>query len=235
MILRRIVGHLRKQDWTAFSLELVIVVLGVFIGIQAANWNDARQAQVAQAELLDRLEHEFRAIEPELARWVEQMQATTTSTAAVVGALRQDHPPADLLTFRRHLAQANFVRTVPALSANYVALVSSGGIAAIEDEELRIALIRYGDAHAQAERFYPVALATVFAPRSNYYTAVEWSMSPADWEGDVALLAYDWQALRSSRAEMQSWITFQHELTQLGATELAHVRTILQLLDQRRG
>ncbi len=234
MILRRIVGHLRRQEWTAIFIDLVIVVSGVFIGIQVANWNDARRAQIAEAALLDRLDAEFRSIEPSLAHWVQQMQATTASTAATVEALRRDHAPDDALEFRRHLAQANFVRTVPAVSANYVAMVSSGDIATIRDEELRLALIRYGDAHAQAERFYPAALATVFGSRSNYYTAVDWSMNAADWEGDAALVGYDWERLRASRAEMQAWITFQYELTQLGARQLGEVRTILGLLQNRR-
>lgn len=233
MILRRVIAHLRKQEWTAIFIDLVIVVFGVFIGIQVANWNEARHAQIAESALLGRLEIEFRSIEPDLAQWVQQMEATTASTAAVVDALRRDRPPENPLEFRRRLARANFLRTVPAISANYVALVSSGDIAAIEDEELRIALIRYGDAHAQAERFYPAALATVFESQSNYYTAVDWSMNAADWEGDEALVDYDWQRLRASRAEMQSWITFQNELTQLGTRQLGEIRTILRLLENR--
>ena len=42
MILSRIVEHLRKQHWTAVFIELVIVVLGVFIGMQVSNWNQAQ-------------------------------------------------------------------------------------------------------------------------------------------------------------------------------------------------
>ena len=41
MILRRVIEHVRKQEWTAIGIDLVIVVVGVFIGIQVANWNDA--------------------------------------------------------------------------------------------------------------------------------------------------------------------------------------------------
>jgi len=234
MILRRVIAHFRKQEWTAIFLDFVIVVVGVFVGLQVNNWNEARQARDAEAALLDRLEDEFRAIEPALARWVAQMQATTASTAAVVDALRREDAPANLANFKKDLGQANFVRTVPALSANYIALVSSGGIAAIEDEQLRVALIRYGDAYAQAERFYPVALSTVFDPKSNYLTAVEWSMQPANWESDAAVLAFDWERLRASRAEMQAWITFQNELTQLTARQLGEVRAILKLLEERR-
>ncbi len=40
MILRRVIAHFRKQEWTAIALDFLIVVAGVFIGIQVANWNE---------------------------------------------------------------------------------------------------------------------------------------------------------------------------------------------------
>lgn len=42
MLLRRVIEHVKAQNWTAVALDFVIVVVGVFIGIQVANWNDAR-------------------------------------------------------------------------------------------------------------------------------------------------------------------------------------------------
>ena len=42
MILHRIKESLKRQDWTAVTLELVIVIIGVFIGTQVSNWNQAR-------------------------------------------------------------------------------------------------------------------------------------------------------------------------------------------------
>jgi hypothetical protein len=37
MILRRLTQNLRAQNWTAIVIELLIVVVGVFIGTQVAN------------------------------------------------------------------------------------------------------------------------------------------------------------------------------------------------------
>lgn len=52
MILRRIVDHLRQQHWTAIAIELLIVVLGVFIGTQVSNWNDTRiERNLARGDL----------------------------------------------------------------------------------------------------------------------------------------------------------------------------------------
>ena len=42
MSLAKAVTHLRAQQWTSVFIELAIVVLGVFIGIQASNWNAAQ-------------------------------------------------------------------------------------------------------------------------------------------------------------------------------------------------
>ena len=52
MILRRLTSAFRKQAWFTVGVEMLIVVFGVFIGIQVANWNEARvDAGRAQAYL----------------------------------------------------------------------------------------------------------------------------------------------------------------------------------------
>ena len=42
MILRRFAQTLKDQNWAAIAIEFVLLVLGVFLGIQVANWNQAR-------------------------------------------------------------------------------------------------------------------------------------------------------------------------------------------------
>jgi hypothetical protein len=55
MLLRRIIEHTNAQNWTAIMIDFVIVVVGVFIGIQVANWNEQlafeRREQVLTQEL----------------------------------------------------------------------------------------------------------------------------------------------------------------------------------------
>lgn len=45
MIMRRLAQHLREQNWSSIVIEFVLLVLGVFLGLQASNWNDARNEQ----------------------------------------------------------------------------------------------------------------------------------------------------------------------------------------------
>jgi hypothetical protein len=37
MILRRVIQHVRNQEWTAIGIDFLIVVFGVFMGIKVAN------------------------------------------------------------------------------------------------------------------------------------------------------------------------------------------------------
>lgn len=56
MLLRRVIEHLRRQEWTAIAIDFVIVVVGVFIGIQVANWNEARIDDARATGYLERIQ-----------------------------------------------------------------------------------------------------------------------------------------------------------------------------------
>lgn len=55
MLLRRVIKHVNEQNWTAIGIDLIIVVIGVFLGIQVSNWNDERTVRTAEKELIARL------------------------------------------------------------------------------------------------------------------------------------------------------------------------------------
>ena len=80
MILRKIVASLASQNWRVAFLELLIVVVGVFIGLQVDTWNDSRLESERRAQIADALatyltdtiavqERVNAAIESGLAEW----------------------------------------------------------------------------------------------------------------------------------------------------------------------
>jgi hypothetical protein len=193
MLLRRITQHIKDQNWFAVSIDFVIVVVGVFIGIQVANWNDERVAAADEAQLMVRLTEEMRALESELAVDAESYKATVQATGALLAALRVDTLP-------------------PSLSASYAELVSSGGLSRISDPELRTALIRYGDHFGRYDRLYSVGISTVLDPNSHYLRAVQWSTDPELWnDPKTAIMSYDWNALKSTEGELQAWLAYQND------------------------
>ena len=98
MILRRIAQHMKQQHWTGVFIELVIVVLGVFIGLQVDNWNQMRQEQQHAALLLDTLGvdlHDFDRTIAELSK-----RATDGLAAFDQARARGERPPPYFLRTR---------------------------------------------------------------------------------------------------------------------------------------
>ena len=52
MILRRVIEHMKSQHWTAILIEFVIVVIGIFVGLQVNNWNEARRDRARELTYL---------------------------------------------------------------------------------------------------------------------------------------------------------------------------------------
>ncbi|HET9144672.1 MAG TPA: hypothetical protein VFN81_01100 [Sphingomicrobium sp.] len=59
MILRRLTENLRLQNWTTIAIELVIVIIGVFIGNSVNDWSQQRAADRETNELLVELRPEM--------------------------------------------------------------------------------------------------------------------------------------------------------------------------------
>jgi hypothetical protein len=59
MVIRRIRGHAMNHNWFAVAVDLAIVVVGVFLGLQANNWNASRlnnaEAREYQAQIISNL------------------------------------------------------------------------------------------------------------------------------------------------------------------------------------
>jgi len=71
MLLRSISKHVKEQNWFAISLDLLIVIFGVFMGIQVSNWNQERvgerQAEVLLSRLYNDLQNDLNSLNAELA------------------------------------------------------------------------------------------------------------------------------------------------------------------------
>lgn len=61
MIQRRITDAFRKQDWFTVALETLIVVLGVFLGLQVNNWNEGRSDRARETVHLASLVEDIRS------------------------------------------------------------------------------------------------------------------------------------------------------------------------------
>ena len=91
MILHRIINHLKSQHWTKVFIDLVIVVLGVFIGLQVNNWNQVHQERQRARQLLNTMGVSMRDFDRTTA---EMDQRIKDGLAAFQQARsRGEHPP----------------------------------------------------------------------------------------------------------------------------------------------
>ena len=59
MILRSVTKHINEQNWFAVWVDFVIVVVGVFVGIEVANWNEVQNERADEKVIIERLIDEF--------------------------------------------------------------------------------------------------------------------------------------------------------------------------------
>ena len=124
MILRRVIGHFRKQEWTAIAIDFVIVVVGVFVGIQVANWNeleaDKRLGRVYAERLTSDLGKDLVARRA-LADYFGAVLASVERTNALLADPRSDAK--DLVVSAYRASEINYS---PPTRATWDEIVSSG-------------------------------------------------------------------------------------------------------------
>jgi len=146
MILRRVIAHFRKQEWTAIALDFLIVVVGVFIGIQVSNWNAARQEHAQQQQIELRLRSDFELLDEALTgalNFQEEniLALVTLRTAIERGEALSEEDEAIKHAVVRGRAYPSFERK----SATYNELLSSGRLHLIKSDALRTALALYNE------------------------------------------------------------------------------------------
>lgn len=138
MLLRRMTQHVKAQNWFAVGLDFVIVVVGVFIGIQVANWNTERIDRTEEAAFLYALQQDVLELERINSRVMdirnEQLDRIVAATAVLQGrepwrTLTDDECSA--------LAASHIVSILPTSLPSWVALNEAGRTGILRDKDLR--------------------------------------------------------------------------------------------------
>ena len=93
MLLRRVLEHVKDQNWTAVAIDFVIVVVGVFIGIQVSNWNESRAFERREQVLLRELHSEVAQNLADAQSKGDAFLVGAESARRVLDAIDKDEPP----------------------------------------------------------------------------------------------------------------------------------------------
>lgn len=203
MILRRLAEAIREQHWFTVVIEFVVVVAGIFVGLQVDAWNQARSDRALEYEYLLRLSADMRT---DIARFRSLEQIFETK-AIIIKDLRDlpvsellDRPPDELL---QDLDYSGWIALPDIQSATFAELASSGRLALIQDVSLRSSLSDYYSGYQLS--------ADILAQPIGDYRRLFYEAIPGDFyfdwrlSGDVG----DLDRLRNSIDELRSNSRFE--------------------------
>ncbi len=143
MILRRVIAHFRKQEWTAIALDFLIVVVGVFVGLQVNNWNTERQAAEEEAALLVQMHDAFADDVSSVITSKEPKHEAIKAIRYILRAIRDGAEPEDRDAFLDALVKARSAPSYVFEAPIATILISSGGLTELSSPDLRQALVDY--------------------------------------------------------------------------------------------
>jgi hypothetical protein len=137
----RVIEQFKRQQWGAIGVELVIVVLGVFIGIQVSNWNEKLATNRTASVFTEHLRADLREEDWAYQLLINYNREVLANADRTVNALEGKTPMTDealLVSAYRATQYRQRVRR----RSTYDELISTGTIGLIRDRSLRDTAMR---------------------------------------------------------------------------------------------
>jgi hypothetical protein len=142
MILQKFAKSLRNQDWFTVFIEILVVVVGLFLGLQVNNWNEARKSANWEHRFLTDLSTEFRSNREQLRQvldWQTQRGAALEKTHKLLLDHRTDDSLIEISAAYSLAMSSN--RTFFPTSGVYLSALSTGSIDEVRNKRLRYAIM----------------------------------------------------------------------------------------------
>ena len=131
MILRRVIKHVRNQEWTAVVLDFLIVVMGILLAFQITNWSADRSDRSHEQALIARLDADFNDIQLRLTESLERFNGFINSTEYVYAVVAAETPPngdEENKRFKEELNKISNSRLAAGYSSTFIEMQASGNV-----------------------------------------------------------------------------------------------------------
>jgi len=153
MILKRLRAEVARQNWFGVAVDLVILILGVFLGIQVNNWNQARLDRAEGREYRDRLYFDLESDQRDVSFRIRYYGQTLAHAQAALAAL--DRPVTDDAgAFIIHAYEASNHIPQAIRHFTYDEVVASGKAESRGDRMLRERIANYYVGLATMQRLF---------------------------------------------------------------------------------
>ena len=238
MLLRRVIEHVKTQNWTAVALDFVIVVMGVFIGIQVANWNETRLDRVRERALITRLTADFIDIDARLTESVNLYDAYIQSVEHVSQVVEDGTPPqndADVEQFAKALRGVVNSRLPAWSSATFQEMQASGAIDLIQNTEIKKALLDYDQSTQISQNGFGLLSERALAYSDPLFQSVRFkaNLDTIDGTKSFSTESFDFQKMRDDPrflSALSVQLTVHANNRVLQAMQLDKTKAVLDLL-----
>lgn len=90
MIIQKLVSAIRRQDWFQVLVEVLIVIVGIFLGLQVQAWYEARAERELEQFYLYQLHGEIEEAEPYAISSIEQINLVNETLEQILVIYREN-------------------------------------------------------------------------------------------------------------------------------------------------
>ncbi|MEM7276765.1 MAG: hypothetical protein AAF385_01460 [Pseudomonadota bacterium] len=235
MLFRRISKHLADQNWVAVGIDFAIVVVGVFIGLQVANWNEARQDANDELATVSRLLGDFETHEKVLMERSARAEQLALTSARLLAIVQSGQEPADRDSVKELIFSCLGTSFRVSPPSSYTELLESGALSKLRSQSLREALVRFG----QSKALWDYLDGEVWAQKSEnskFRQAMDVRISAEAFAlGDYSLQTsmikdYNWELLQLAETSIATIVEHHWKQQNLHRRNLTATRAVLARL-----
>lgn len=147
MILKRIAEGIKNQDWFVVGVEIMVVVVGIFIGLQVEAWNQERKDIQWEAVFLKNLKADLLKDINQFKK-VDKIQISKGEALKKVLALLEKPDPAQKNEFDKYFHESFFDNSTFFPSTGvYLSALSSSKIELMRDTQLKHEILNLYEHH----------------------------------------------------------------------------------------
>lgn len=187
MLLRKITKHITDQNWFAVFLDFLIVVFGVYIGLQVQDWSTEKKRLSTERQYLERLHDEVEQLSITREMYDETREDMSQSMLEALQILDNTNLETALSDEQcRNIAHSSFTTIPPAELPSATELISSGRLDQIASSSLRDSILSYiqdaarvrdlittlSESSVDLSRVYPELIQTKVNHQDNRYDTI---------------------------------------------------------------
>lgn len=143
MLLRRFLLHVQSANWFAVFLDFVVVVVGLFIGLQIDTWWEGQRESRLEGAYLIEIREDFELNKSNLEASIANLESIVRSVLALHDAAAADASPMSVADLNREFTAVSSMPTFIPINRAFTNLTGSGDLRLIRSLALKNALADY--------------------------------------------------------------------------------------------